>query len=96
MKTIKLLLFLIIALFGFATTVSAAPTGSSGMDVGQCLKFADAFHTITVNESQYYYKYCFQVSCSNGSYIKANKVISYGNRCANGNYDPYNKVTSDG
>ena len=96
MKKIKLLLFLIIALFGFTTSAYAIPHGSSGMSVGECLTFADAFHTITINEGSYYYRYCFQVSCSNGSYIKANKVISYGYRCANGNYDPYNKVTSDG
>ena len=96
MKKIKLLLLLTIALFGFTTSAYAIPHGSSGMSVGECLTFADAFHTITINEGSYYYRYCFQVSCSNGSYIKTNKVISYGYRCANGNYDPYNKVTSDG
>lgn len=98
MKKMKLLLLLTIALIGFTSSANAAgvPHGSSGMSVGECLTFADAFHTIPVNEGQYYYKYCFQISCSNGNYLKANKVMTYGYRCANGNYNPYHKVTSDG
>lgn len=98
MKKLKTIMVVFIALFGFISVVDAGniPYGSSGMSVGECLAFADAFHTISKSEGQYYYRYCFQASCSSGKYVLANKVMVNGYRCANGNYDPYHKVTSDG
>lgn len=98
MKKIKIIMLMLIAMFGFTSVVKAGtPIGSSDMSIGECLAFSDAFKTIARNEGQYYYKTCYRAACSsNGKYALVNNVMISGYRCANGNYDPYHKVVSNG
>lgn len=98
MKKIKVIMLMLIAMFGFTSVVHAGiPSGSSDMSIGECLAFSDAFKTIARNEGQYYYKTCFRAACSSkGKYELVNNVMISGYRCANGNVDPYHKTVSNG
>lgn len=95
-KKINLCILLILSLFIFSGNVGSAPTASSNLDYSTCIAFSDVFKTISTTQGEYYYKYCYRATCSNGVYNKANMVANSGYRCQNGNGTPYTKVTGDG
>ena len=96
MKKLCLFMCMLLSCLLITPKVDAAPTGTSGLLIQECLAFADVFKTISTSTGSYYYKYCYRASCSSGVYNRANMVSNSGYRCQNGNYSPYTSISSDG